>query len=167
MKKSSTLYYLLIAALYLTVLNCASAPRYTDENLPPRSIFGGNNSHQKQTLPTTPSRLNPQKPTRPGTDNVEIGVASYMGNEKAGKNTANGEIYYLNQFTAAHKTLPFNTIVRVTNMENNKTVQVRINDRGPFKPNRIIDLSFRAAKELGMLNEGVALVRLEILKYGH
>lgn len=91
----------------------------------------------------------------------EEGVASWYGPDFHGKNTANGEEYNQEAFTAAHKTLPFNTMVRVENLQNGKNVVVRINDRGPFKDTRIIDLSHRAASELGMMGSGTAKVRLE------
>ncbi|PIQ11285.1 MAG: hypothetical protein COW71_01040 [Ignavibacteriales bacterium CG18_big_fil_WC_8_21_14_2_50_31_20] len=80
--------------------------------------------------------------------------------------TANGEIYNMYELTAAHKTYPFNTMIRVTNLANNKTVIVRVNDRGPVPENRIIDLSLGAAIQLGMDNAGVQEVRLEIIEFG-
>ena len=70
----------------------------------------------------------------------------------------------MNDFTAAHRTLPFGTIVRVENLRNSRQVVVRINDRGPFKPGRIIDLSFAAAKKLDMINDGVVPVRLSLIR---
>lgn len=91
------------------------------------------------------------------------GVASYYGKGFHGKKTANGEIFDMNDLTAAHKTLPFGTTLRVTNLNNNKTVEVRINDRGPFVKNRIIDLSYAAAKRIDMIGTGTARVKLEIL----
>ncbi len=80
--------------------------------------------------------------------------------------TASGEIFTSAEFTAAHKTLPFNTRVRVTNLANGRSVVVRINDRGPFKPGRVIDLSRVAAQRLDMVGSGVARVRLEVLDGG-
>ena len=78
--------------------------------------------------------------------------------------TANGEIYNMNSLTAAHRTLPFNTFVRVENIDNDKSVIVRINDRGPFKDNRIIDLSKKAAREIEMIGPGTADVQLYLVK---
>lgn len=90
------------------------------------------------------------------------GKASYYANKLEGKKTANGERYKRNQLTAAHRTLPFNTKVKVTNIHNGKWVIVRINDRGPYNKRYIIDLSFRAAKHLGMTNgKGYAKVVIE------
>ncbi len=92
------------------------------------------------------------------------GLASWYGGDFHGKKTANGEVFNTNDLTAAHNTLPFNTLVKVTNLYNQKSVIVRINDRGPFRKGRIIDLSKAAAKALNMLNSGVIPVRLEVVK---
>lgn len=92
---------------------------------------------------------------------IEEGVASWYGVPFHGRRTSNGETYDMNQLTAAHRTLPFNTIVRVTNLANGRKVDVRINDRGPFVEGRIIDLSLAAARALDMVATGVARVRLE------
>lgn len=91
------------------------------------------------------------------------GVASWYGPEFYGRRTASGEIYTGNDFTAAHKSLPLNTYVRVINLENGKSIIVRINDRGPFVKGRIIDLSYAAAKEIGMIEKGTTPVRLRII----
>jgi rare lipoprotein A len=92
---------------------------------------------------------------------VAVGKASYYGNRFHGKKTAAGERFDKMDFTAAHRTLPFGTIVQVTNLRNGKKVIVTINDRGPLNKNRIIDLSKAAAKELDMVNSGVGKVRIE------
>ncbi len=91
------------------------------------------------------------------------GVASWYGAEFAGRPTANGEIYDPSQMTAAHRTLPFGTFVRVTNIKNGLNAVVRINDRGPFAKGRIIDVSRAAAEVLGMVGSGIAQVRLELI----
>jgi rare lipoprotein A len=91
------------------------------------------------------------------------GLASWYGGKFQGRHTASGEIFDTNQFTAAHKTLAFNTVVKVTNLENDKSTVVRINDRGPFIPGRIIDLSRAAAAAIGLAGKGVAKVRIEVL----
>lgn len=95
---------------------------------------------------------------------IESGVASWYGPNFHGKLTANGEQYDMHALTAAHRTLPFNTIVRVENLANGQTVNVRINDRGPFAKNRIIDLSRRAAEEIEMIGPGTANVQLYIVE---
>ncbi len=89
--------------------------------------------------------------------------ASYYAEKYNGRKTANGETFNMNDLTAAHKTLPFNTIVKVTNLTNNKSVYVRINDRGPFVKGREIDLSKAAAVKLDMIKTGTANVKLEIV----
>jgi len=95
------------------------------------------------------------------------GIASWYGGKFHGRRTSNGEVYDKYKLTAAHKTLPFNTIVEVLNLENNKKVIVRINDRGPFVKNRIIDLSKKAASMLGIENTGTAPVILKLLNNKH
>lgn len=87
-----------------------------------------------------------------------------VGDGYHGRKTANGEVFNKNKLTAAHKTLPFGTIVKVKNMTNGQTVKVRINDRGPFVKGRIIDLSAKAAKKINMQQQGVAAVQLKYKK---
>ncbi|HEX5228004.1 MAG TPA: septal ring lytic transglycosylase RlpA family protein [Bryobacteraceae bacterium] len=95
--------------------------------------------------------------------NGETGLASWYGHPYHGRPAADGEIYDMEQLTAAHRTLPFGTWVRVVNLTNNKTVDVRITDRGPFVENRIIDLSHAAAQAIELIGAGVGPVRLDIL----
>ena len=92
------------------------------------------------------------------------GIASWYGKDFHGKKTSNGEIYDMYAMTAAHKTLPLGTCVRVHNLENNRKVDVRVNDRGPFVRGRIIDLSYSAAKQVGLVGPGTA--RVEVLALG-
>ena len=95
----------------------------------------------------------------------EVGIASWYGPGFHGKTTANGEVFDQNKISAAHRTLPMPSVVKVTNLENGLVLEkVRINDRGPFARNRIIDLSKKAAEELGFIKNGVAKVRVEILE---
>lgn len=91
------------------------------------------------------------------------GLASWYGEAYQGRPTASGEIFDMNKMTAAHRTLPFGTQVQVTNLQNGKKTEVKINDRGPFLPERIIDLSYAAAKKIEMLIAGVVPVRLQFL----
>jgi rare lipoprotein A len=95
---------------------------------------------------------------------IENGISSWYGPNFHGKLTANGEIYDMNGITAAHRTLPFGTILLVENLDNGKTVQVRVNDRGPYAKNRIIDLSKGAAERIEMIGPGTARVRLYLLE---
>lgn len=93
----------------------------------------------------------------------ETGIASWYGEDFHGKYTANGEVFNLNALTAAHRTLPMPSIVQVTNLENGRSIRLRVNDRGPFVRNRIIDVSRRAAQLLGFEAQGTAKVRVKIL----
>lgn len=120
---------------------CAASPRFTSERFNRGSVGGG--------------------------ESVSEGIASYYADEYHGRKTSNGEIYDMNGMTAAHQQLPFNTRVKVLNLANGKSVEVRINDRGPFKDDRIIDLSYAAAKALGMIGTGTARVRIDILELGN
>lgn len=101
------------------------------------------------------------EPAQPTT--METGLASWYGPKFHGKLTASGEVFNQEKFTAAHPTLPWGTRVTVTNLDNGKSVDVRINDRGPFKGGRIIDVSRAAARALGMVKRGITTVRVEWL----
>jgi len=94
---------------------------------------------------------------------AQEGMASWYGKEFHGRPTASGERFDMHALTAAHPTLPFGARVRVTNLANGKSVTVRVNDRGPFTKGRIIDLSYAAAREIGIIESGTARVRVEIL----
>jgi rare lipoprotein A len=96
----------------------------------------------------------------------ESGKASYYADRFHGEKTASGELYDMAKFTAAHRTLPFGTYVKVTRIDNNKSVIVRVNDRGPHKPDRVIDISKAAAVQIDLVRAGVANVKLEILRPG-
>lgn len=95
---------------------------------------------------------------------TEIGIASWYGPPYHNRKAANGEIFDMNQLTAAHKTLPLNSVARITNLANNRSVTVRINDRGPFVGDRMVDLSLAAAREIGVWRTGLARVKLEVLQ---
>lgn len=94
----------------------------------------------------------------------ETGYASWYGGKFQGRQTASGEVFDTNKLTAAHKTLPFGTVVEVTNIDNGQSIEVRINDRGPFVEGRIIDLSRAAATKIGMMSTGIAPVKVEIVR---
>jgi rare lipoprotein A len=94
----------------------------------------------------------------------EVGLASWYGHPYHGRASASGEIYDIEKLTAAHRTLPFGTWVRVSNLDNRKVVDVRINDRGPFVASRVIDLSHAAAQQIGIIGPGTAKVRLTIIE---
>ena len=93
----------------------------------------------------------------------QVGIASWYGGRHQGRLTASGEVFDENKLTAAHRTLPLVTWARVTNLENGRSIAVRVNDRGPYIDGRVIDLSTRAAEELGMTEQGLARVQIEVL----
>jgi rare lipoprotein A len=123
-------------------------------------LFGGCATPPQQIFPTGP------KPTDPiyTTVSTQTGIASYYYGRWIGRKTANGEIYRASDVTAAHRTLPFNTMVRVTNQRNGKSVIVRINNRGPYIRGRIIDLSLEAARTIDMTKAGIVPVKVEVLR---
>ena len=142
MKALSSLPILLSAACALVAAGCVgSAPRFT-------------------------SRESPSPTSREPVGYREVGVASYYGDEFDGKKTSNGETYDMHGMTAAHRTLPFNAKVRVTHRVTGRSVIVRINDRGPFKDDRIIDLSYAAARQIGLIGPGTGEVVLEVIEPG-
>ena len=139
-----------VVILILTLTSCASSPRFTKERY-------------------AEPKINSSKP-RPDNTNGKAtmykGIASYYGRDFHGKKTANGELFDMHGLSAAHRSFPFGTKVRVTNIDNGKSCVVRVNDRGPFKLERIMDLSLGAAELLDMMNSGTANVTLEVLEWG-
>jgi len=149
-----------VAALAsLLLIGCSVSPRFATRG---ESTGSGDKR--------TPESKKPEEPTPPAaTGRILLtleGVASYYAQDFHGKLTSNGETYDMNGLTAAHRTFPFGTKVRVTNLENGKSVLVRINDRGPFKEGRIIDLSRGAAEQIDLIPSGTARVKLEVLEWG-
>ena len=140
------------------MVGCASAPRYTSGGSPSRE-----SSTSSRTIPPPTERVTPIS-VRPG--QVFTGVASFYGSDFHGKLTANGEVFDMYGLTAAHRTLPLNTFIRVTNLANNESLIVRINDRGPYIQGRILDLSYGAALKLGFIAEGTTRVRFVIIEVG-
>jgi rare lipoprotein A len=110
----------------------------------------------------TISGHNPRKPRAPKA--YQVGTASWYGQQFQGKETASGEPFDMRDFTAAHPSLPLGTLVRVTNLSNGKAVVLRINDRGPFVDDRIIDVSYNAARALGFKERGLQKVRLDLYR---
>lgn len=141
-----SIYYLYLGILGITVFisSCGSISRTSRDNPkpPPNISFPDKNAVGNK---------------------IEEGRASWYGPNFHGKLTANGERYDMRKLTAAHRTLPFNTILKVKNLDNGKEVMVRINDRGPFAKNRIIDLSRRAASKIDMIGNGTAHVALMLM----
>jgi len=136
--RRETLFILLAVCL----LACSSSPRY-------RSSGSGSSGGSLYS-----------------SEFYQRGIASYYGEDFHGRRTASGEIYDMNGISAAHKTLPFSTLVEVKNLENGRKITVRVNDRGPFVQGRIIDLSVGAAKALDMYETGTAMVEIRVRRWG-
>src|SRR3954451_18530020 len=120
--------------------------------------------HKKRARVPPPPPAARRAPAVAKIGDTEMGVASWYGHPYHGRAAANGEIYDMEKMTAAHRTLPFNTWVRVFDLDNQKTTDVRITDRGPFIDGRIIALSRAAARELEMIGPGIARVRVEVIR---
>ncbi len=153
----------------LLAAGCAPKKPIVDRNpspssLPAPSLTETPDKNAKATPPPSadPRPKKAKSPPAP-VGYAEEGNASWYGDPFNGRRAANGEIYDMNKLTAAHRTMPFETMVRVTNLNNGKTATVRITDRGPFVDNRVIDLSHAAAQEIDSLGPGVVPVRLEVL----
>lgn len=110
------------------------------------------------------NRYNDEKYRVAKNTKVEIGIASYYANAMNGRHTASGEMYDTKKYTAAHRSLPFGTMIRVTMLQNGKSVTVKVNDRGPYVKGRVIDLSWASAQKLGLIRAGVAKVKIEKLE---
>jgi rare lipoprotein A len=145
-------------AACLLLIGCSVSPRFAT-----REESGG--SGESKTSDTRKGEESRPPPSGRVLLTLE-GVASFYAEDFHGKLTSNGETYDMNGLTAAHRTFPFGTKVRVTNLENGKSVVVRINDRGPFKEGRIIDLSRGAAERIDLIPTGTARVKLEVLEWG-
>jgi rare lipoprotein A (peptidoglycan hydrolase) len=132
---------------------CSSAPRFTTD----KERISVNDSYDKEELG--------KYRNYPVLETVE-GIASYYADKYHGRITYNGEVYDMNGISAAHQTYPMETIIKVTNLSNNKNVILRINDRMPFWEDRIIDLSLGTARELDFVEKGLTKVRIDVLKWG-
>ena len=151
MKSKILIYTIIISS---TFYNCSNAPRYyksdnTNVNRPSKKVskYGKENKSK-------------------GHRKIIKGISSFYAEDFHGKLTANGEVYDMYGLTAAHKTMPLNTICRVTNLENNKSLILRINDRGPYIKGRILDCSYGAAKKLDFINQGTTKVKIEVIEWG-
>ena len=158
------------------IVGCASrhvtADRQPSTTQPSTASPGATESSDAKPAPTpaTPAPSAPKRskpsPSAAPAGYLEEGNASWYGVPFNGRRASNGEIYDMYKLTAAHRTLPFETMVRVTNLNNGKSTTVRITDRGPFVDNRIIDLSLAAAREIESIGPGVVPVRVEVLTPG-
>ena len=150
-------YIVLLVFYCLFVHSCTSSPRYGAQQS--TSSFGKIKEGSKQS--SKGSRDKKVKHRK-----IMNGVSSFYAEDFHGKLTANGEVYDMYGVTAAHKTLPLNTVCRVTNTVNNKSLILRINDRGPYIKGRILDCSYGAAKKLDFINAGTTKVKIEVIEWG-
>ena len=139
--------------LIFALISCSPSPRYNS----PSKI----KSKSSKSVKVPNKKVKPDKSKR-----VMTGTSSYYGKDFHGKLTANGEIFDMYGLTAAHKTLPLNTIIRVTNTVNEKSLILRVNDRGPYIVGRILDCSYGAALKLGFIETGITEVRIEVIEWG-
>ncbi|MBS82553.1 MAG: hypothetical protein CMD65_00265 [Gammaproteobacteria bacterium] len=145
---------ILISLLILMLYSCTASPRYnssTDKKV--------TNNNTKKSSNTKKSTVNRNKKEYKG-------ISSWYGKDFHGNLTANGEVYDMYGITAAHKEFPLNTWARVTNLDNDKSIILRINDRGPYVGERILDCSYGAAKKLDFLDKGTANVKINIIEWG-
>jgi rare lipoprotein A len=170
LKKSRARGYLALTLFFLPVSCGGVRYQVLRDNVYARRDPGGGGSSGDVTRKKHAGRYKVGKPYRifgkeyrPSEDRTyrEIGVASWYGEDFQNRRTANGDIFDMDAMTAAHRTLPMPSVVRVANLENGKSVLVVVNDRGPFVDDRIIDLSRGAARKLGFLEKGTARVRVE------
>ena len=145
-------YLSIITLLYNT--SCTNAPRYNKSDLSRQTK--GNKISSKTTKNKSLKKHR----------KVIKGISSFYAEDFHGKLTANGEVYDMYGLTAAHKTMPLNTICRVTNLENDKSLILRINDRGPYIKGRILDCSYGAAKKLDFIKQGTTMVKIEVIEWG-
>jgi rare lipoprotein A len=157
------IHIIILFIFSLLTFNCSSSPRFTsDDNNEKSTRYTKPKNENEKRIPDT----NKNTPVKSGSTESVSGVASYYSEKFHGRKTANGETYDMHALTAAHENYPFNTIVRVRNLKNNKTVTLRINDRKPDFNGRIIDVSLKAAQELDMVISGIAHVQVEVLEWG-
>jgi rare lipoprotein A len=132
-----------IIGISIIYLGCTSSPKFRRDEIKRPSV--------KWELPNEP---------------YQVGIASYYGKKFHGRPTSSGDIFDMYDMTAAHQTLPLGSQIQVTHLGNHRSVIVTVNDRGPFVEGRILDLSYGAAKKLGMIEEGIAEVRIDVFRFG-
>ena len=151
--------FLILIVPFVLLTACATKHHIIlEEGIPPAEKREVLKEEKKEEKPAPPEQVEKRE-----SKEVQYGVASWYGSDFHGKPTSSGEIYDMYQLTCAHNTLPLGTAVMVTNLENGKSLELKVNDRGPFVKDRIIDLSYAAAKILGMWEKGTAYVKVEVI----
>ena len=130
----------------------------------PEQASGPEKRNPNGPSPSAPDEQDDSPPAVDVKGAFQVGLASYYGHKFHGRPTASGEIFDMNGISAAHRELPLGTVIRVTHLGNGRSLKLKVNDRGPFIDNRILDLSLGAAKRLDMIEEGVSRVKIEILE---
>jgi rare lipoprotein A len=139
-----------------TLISCVASPRY-----PTPSPDSDPSPTKSANVPERGRKSTSVVPTESA---YQVGPASYYAHKFHGRQTANGEIFDMYGMSAAHRELPLGTVIKVTHLGNGRSLELRVNDRGPFIPGRILDLSLGAAQHLDMVKEGVAQIRIDIVK---
>lgn len=169
MKNKHSFYFFIFILVMLALSSCSTVTHdgppnfYVDETKIPNAVPKPERLSRIGNQPSYVVKGRRYYVMRSSRNYDQIGVASWYGTAFHARHTSNGERYNMLAMTAAHKTLPLPTYVEVTNLRNQRKIIVKINDRGPFAPNRIIDLSYVAAKKLHMLGPGTALVRVRAI----
>mgnify|MGYP003963180031 FL=1 len=160
MKHNFVIQIFILGFLLTYFASCTSAPRYSTGT--PKT----SSSKKSKVLSLSKSSSVKGRSKKKSHRKVMNGVSSFYAEDFHGKLTANGEVYDMNDATAAHKTLPLGTVCRVTNIANGKSLILRINDRGPYVKGRILDCSYGAAKKLDFINQGTTNVKIEVMEWG-
>ena len=157
------LYILLITLIFSS---CSSSPRYGRST--PAKYKKVTSTNSKKSKPKSKAIFIDPKTVNTNVKHKKrmVGISSFYAEDFHGKLTANGEIYDMYGLTAAHKTLPLNTVARVTNLENGKSLILRINDRGPYIQGRMLDCSYGAAKKLDFVQQGKTKVQVDVIEWG-
>ena len=160
--------HLFVLIFLLFISGCTPLPRYRSGPLINKPNLNKEIKNKNRTIKKKNTITNKKKQKTEFNQNKKNykGISSYYGKAFHGKLTANGEVYDMYGLTAAHKTFPLNTICRVTNLKNDKSLIIRINDRGPYIDGRILDCSYGAAKKLDFLDDGITEVKIEIIEWG-
>jgi len=153
---------ILLSLLFLIFVSCASSPRFTSKHK--NHITGTTNNSGVNS--TEIYKDNGIIYSDTAVLETQTGIASYYADKFNGKITYSGKVYNMYGISAAHQTYPMGTVLRITNLKNGKTVILKVNDRMPYNPDRIIDLSLGAAQKLDMVHDGLAKVKVEVLKFG-
>ena len=144
--------------IFMLCISCTPAPRYNSSST---TLIVDKKDGNPKRIPVKKAPKNFDK-----SKTIFKGISSYYGKDFHGKLTANGEVFDMYGITAAHKEIPLNTVVRVTNLDNGKSIILRINDRGPYIEGRMLDCSYGAAKKLDFLNAGMAKIEMKVIEWG-